>query len=87
MLHQTWFSSLFEIFLTFFIDTGQLFKLIVDVASAAGTNLRVQTTHERLLALGPVRWLQRVVHIRDYFVQEGLAWRNRSFNLRFTSDR
>ena len=57
----------------FFVDAGQLVKLVVDIARAAGWFVRAAFVHEVLLSFCPVWRLERVVDVGEDFVQEGLA--------------
>lgn len=57
----------------FFVDTGQLVELVVDIARAAGRFVRAAFAHEVLLSFGPVWRLERVVDVGEDFVEEGLT--------------
>jgi len=47
--------------------------VVVDIARTAGTCLTVHPLHEGLLPHSPIGWLQGVVDVVDYFLEELLA--------------
>ena len=65
LLHEAWFCSFAPLFAALFIDICQVTKVIVDVASHRRRGLRIELAHDRVLSLGPIRRLKRVVDIPD----------------------